>query len=110
MTDFKSKYELERKDPDAFNSSSSSSQQAHLPPLLPLPTPQHPFSSVAPGGPGPGGPAPAPAHLPDSTTDSWSSYYNSQRQDGGKPFSSNSKGAALKQRCRDYDGRRPVTT
>uniref|UniRef100_A0A8C4ZIA9 RNA binding motif protein 27 n=1 Tax=Gadus morhua TaxID=8049 RepID=A0A8C4ZIA9_GADMO len=101
--DFKSKYELERKDPDAFNSSSSSSQQAHLPPLLPLPTPQHPFSSVAPGGPGPGGPAPAPAHLPDSTTDSWSSYYNSQRQDGGKPFSSNSKGAALKQRCRDYD-------
>ncbi|CAL8265478.1 unnamed protein product [Merluccius merluccius] len=98
------KAELERKDPDAFNSSSSSSQQAHPPPLLPLPTPQHPFSSVAPGGvPCPGGVAVAPAHLPDSTTDSWSSYYGNQRQDGSKPFNSNNKGVVLKQRCRDYD-------
>ncbi|XP_041864449.1 RNA-binding protein 27 isoform X1 [Melanotaenia boesemani] len=42
------------------------------------------------------------AHLPDSTTDSWSGYYAAQRQDGvSKPFSN--KSASLKQRCRDYD-------
>lgn len=48
------------------------------------------------------------AHLPDSTTDSWSAYYSNQRQDvsGGKPFGS--KVASLKQRCRDYDGRNGV--
>ncbi|KAG7269924.1 hypothetical protein CRUP_032081, partial [Coryphaenoides rupestris] len=62
----------------------------------------HPsFSSGGGGVPGPGGVAVVPAHLPDSTTDSWSSYYSNQRKDGGKPFNSNSK--ALKQRCRDYD-------
>ncbi|KAJ3589813.1 hypothetical protein NHX12_010654 [Muraenolepis orangiensis] len=102
--DFKPKYESERKDPDAFNSSSSSSQQAHPPPLLTLPT-QHPFSVPPPGVPGPGGVPVAPAHLPDSTTDSWSIYYSGQRQDGGKAFGGNAggKGGMLKQRCRDYD-------
>ncbi|XP_074527522.1 RNA-binding protein 27 isoform X2 [Halichoeres trimaculatus] len=100
--DFKSKFESERKDTDCYNSSSTpSSQQQHSSPLLPLPTPLHPFSSSSSAGVS-GVPVATPAHLPDSTTDSWSSYYNTQRQDGvGKPFIN--KGASLKQRCRDYD-------
>lgn len=113
-TDFKSKFELERKDPDCYNSSTTSgSQQQHPPPLLPLPlpTPPHPFSSSSSSSGGVSGagsvPIATPAHLPDSTTDSWSGYYGTQRQDGvGKPFSN--KGASLKQRCRDYDGRNRV--
>lgn len=111
LTDFKSKFELERKDTDCYNTSttSGSQQQQHPSPLLPLPTPQHPFSSSSSGGvSGPGGvPVATPAHLPDSTTDSWSGYYGTQRQDGVvKPF--NNKGPSLKQRCRDYDGRNRV--
>lgn len=111
--DFKSKFELERKDTDSYNSSTTSiSQQQHSSPLLPLPlpAPPHPFSSSSSsaGVSGAGGvPIATPAHLPDSTTDSWSGYYGTQRQDGvGKPFSN--KGALLKQRCRDYDGRNKV--
>uniref|UniRef100_A0A3B5A435 RNA binding motif protein 27 n=1 Tax=Stegastes partitus TaxID=144197 RepID=A0A3B5A435_9TELE len=103
----KSKFEVERKDTDGYNSSATSgSQQQHPSPLLPLPTPPHPFSSSSSSsagvsGPG-GGPVATPAHLPDSTTDSWSGYYGAQRQDGvGKPFSN--KTPSLKQRCRDYD-------
>ncbi|XP_049893402.1 RNA-binding protein 27 isoform X2 [Epinephelus moara] len=103
--DFKSKFELERKDTDCYNSTNtSSSQQQHPSPLLPLPTPPHPFSSSSSAGvSGAGGvPVATPAHLPDSTTDTWSGYYGTQRQDGvGKPFSN--KSASLKQRCRDYD-------
>uniref|UniRef100_A0A3P8TNB6 RNA binding motif protein 27 n=1 Tax=Amphiprion percula TaxID=161767 RepID=A0A3P8TNB6_AMPPE len=102
--DFKSKFEVERKDTDAYNSSTTSgSQQQHPSPLLPLPlpTPPHPFSSSSSSSAG-GGPVATLAHLPDSTTDSWSGYYGTQRQDGvGKPFSN--KSASLKQRCRDYD-------
>ncbi|XP_041807889.1 RNA-binding protein 27 isoform X1 [Chelmon rostratus] len=103
--DFKSKFELERKDTDCYNTSTtSSSQQQHPPPLLP--TPPHPFSSSSSSSAGLSGaggvPIATPAHLPDSTTDSWSGYYGTQRQDGVvKPFSN--KGASLKQRCRDYD-------
>uniref|UniRef100_A0A4W6EY09 RNA binding motif protein 27 n=1 Tax=Lates calcarifer TaxID=8187 RepID=A0A4W6EY09_LATCA len=106
--DFKSKFEVERKDTDSYNSSttSGSQQQQHPPPLLPLPTPPHPFSSSSSSSAGVSGAGGVPiatlAHLPDSTTDSWSSYYGAQRQDGvGKPF--NSKNTSLKQRCRDYD-------
>uniref|UniRef100_A0A8D0APT8 RNA binding motif protein 27 n=1 Tax=Sander lucioperca TaxID=283035 RepID=A0A8D0APT8_SANLU len=106
--DFKSKFELERKDTDCYNSSNTSGsqqqQQQHPSPLLPLPTPPHPFSSSSSAGvSGPGGvPVVTPAHLPDSTTDSWSGYYGTQRQDVvGKPF--NNKTVSLKQRCRDYD-------
>uniref|UniRef100_A0A3Q1G9F4 RNA binding motif protein 27 n=1 Tax=Acanthochromis polyacanthus TaxID=80966 RepID=A0A3Q1G9F4_9TELE len=100
--DFKSKFEVERKDTDAYNSSTTSgSQQQHPSPLLPLPTPPHPFSSSSSSSAG-AGPVATLAHLPDSTTDSWSGYYGTQRQDGvGKPFSN--KSALLKQRCRDYD-------
>lgn len=112
-TDFKSKFELERKDTDCYNSSNTSGsqqqQQQHPSPLLPLPTPPHPFSSSSSAGvSGPGGvPVVTPAHLPDSTTDSWSGYYGTQRQDVvGKPF--NNKTVSLKQRCRDYDGRNKV--
>ncbi|XP_037322845.2 RNA-binding protein 27 isoform X4 [Pungitius pungitius] len=106
--DFKSKFELERKDTDCYNSSNTSGsqqqqqQQQHPPPLLP--TPPHQFSSTSSAGvSGAGGvPIVTPAHLPDSTTDSWSGYYGTQRQDGvGKPFGS--KSVSLKQRCRDYD-------
>ncbi|XP_029030597.1 RNA-binding protein 27 isoform X2 [Betta splendens] len=105
-TDFKSKFEVERKDTDGYNSSTTpGSQQQHIAPLLPLPTPTHPFSSTSssPAGvSGTGGvPKATPAHLPDSTTDTWSGYYGAQRQDGvGKPFNKN---VLLKQRCRDYD-------
>ncbi|XP_027886811.1 RNA-binding protein 27 isoform X3 [Xiphophorus couchianus] len=105
--DFKSKFEVERKDNDGYNASQTSvpQQQQHPPPLLPLPTPLHPFSSAtsSAGVSAVGGvPVVTPAHLPDSTTDSWSSYYIAQRQDGvGKPFGG--KNTPLKQRCRDYD-------
>ncbi|XP_056300143.1 RNA-binding protein 27 isoform X2 [Pseudoliparis swirei] len=114
--DFKSKFELERKNPDCFSSSNTSGsqqqQQQHPSPLLPLPLPPpaplHPFSAPSPsaGVSAAGGLPPAtPAHLPDSTTDSWSGYYSAQRQDGGggggKPFGN--KSVSLKQRCRDYD-------
>ncbi|XP_054907505.1 RNA-binding protein 26 isoform X1 [Poeciliopsis prolifica] len=105
--DFKSKFDVERKDNDGYNASQASGpqQQQHPPPLLPLPTPPHPFSSATSSAAisGVGGvPVVTPAHLPDSTTDSWSSYYIAQRQDGvGKPFGS--KNTPLKQRCRDYD-------
>uniref|UniRef100_A0A1A8LYP3 RNA binding motif protein 27 n=1 Tax=Nothobranchius pienaari TaxID=704102 RepID=A0A1A8LYP3_9TELE len=101
--EFKSKFEVERKDTDGYNTSATSQQ--HPSPLLALPAPQHPFSSSSSsstGLQGPGVPIVTSAHLPDSTTDSWSSYYNAQRQDGvNKPFSK--KNAPLKQRCRDYD-------
>ncbi|XP_063750842.1 RNA-binding protein 27 isoform X3 [Eleginops maclovinus] len=105
--EYKSKFELERKDTDCYNSSNTSgSQQQHQSPLLPLPlpTPPHPFSSTSSAGvSGAGGVSVVTlAHLPDSTTDSWSGYYSAQRQDGvGKPFSN--KNVSLKQRCRDYD-------
>ncbi|XP_028277594.1 RNA-binding protein 27 [Parambassis ranga] len=103
--DFKSKFEVERKDTDGYGSSATSGSQQHPLPLLPLPTPPHPFSSSSSsaGVTGAGGvPVATLAHLPDSTTDSWSGYYSTQRQDGHvKPFSN--KGASLKQRCRDYD-------
>lgn len=107
LTDFKSKFDLERKDSDCYNSSTpSGSQQHHPPPLLPLPTPPHPFSSSSSSGAGTC-PVATPAHLPDSTRDSWSGYYGAQRQDGiSKPF--RPKTVSLKQRCRDYDGRKGV--
>ncbi|XP_061608149.1 RNA-binding protein 27 isoform X1 [Phyllopteryx taeniolatus] len=101
--DFKSKFEVERKDADGYNSSMPGRPQQ--PPQLTsplLPTPLHPFSSTT-GGPGPGGiPLATHAHMPDGTTDSWSSYYGKPRKDGVcKPFSN--KNPSRKQRCRDYD-------
>uniref|UniRef100_A0A8C1S9H2 RNA binding motif protein 27 n=1 Tax=Cyprinus carpio TaxID=7962 RepID=A0A8C1S9H2_CYPCA len=40
----------------------------------------------------------APAHLPDSTTESWSTYFTNHTD--GKTFN---KSSTLKHRCRDYD-------
>uniref|UniRef100_A0A3P8WAD7 RNA binding motif protein 27 n=1 Tax=Cynoglossus semilaevis TaxID=244447 RepID=A0A3P8WAD7_CYNSE len=113
--DFKSKFEVDRKETDSYNSSTTSVSQHqqqqqhhhhHPGPLLPLPTTTHHFSSTSSSSTGVSGPVGVPiatlAHLPDSTTDSWSSFYSNQRQDGvGKPF--NNKSVSLKQRCRDYD-------
>ncbi|XP_019719709.1 RNA-binding protein 27 isoform X2 [Hippocampus comes] len=101
--DFKSKFEVERKDADGYNSSTPGRPQQAPQLTSPLlPTPLHPFSSTA-GGAGPGGiPLATHAHIPDGTTDSWSGYYGKARQDGvGKPFSN--KNPSRKQRCRDYD-------
>ncbi|XP_051902570.1 RNA-binding protein 27 isoform X1 [Hippocampus zosterae] len=101
--DFKSKFEVERKDADGYNSSAPGRPQQAPQLTSPLlPTPLHPFSSTA-GGPGHGGiPVATHAHIPDGTTDSWSGYYGKARQDGvGKPFSN--KNPSRKQRCRDYD-------
>lgn len=115
LADFKSKFEVDRKETDSYNSSTTSVSQHqqqhhhhHPGPLLPLPTTTHHFSSTSSSSTGVSGPVGVPiatlAHLPDSTTDSWSSFYSNQRQDGvGKPF--NNKSVSLKQRCRDYDGR-----
>lgn len=112
-TEFKSKFEVERKNMDSYNAAVIPGSQPlpppsqHPPPLLlPPPTTPHPFpSSSSSGVSGAGGvPVATPAHLPDSTTDSWSSYFGAQRQAGvGKPFSN--KSVSLKQRCRDYDGK-----
>ncbi|XP_075872990.1 RNA-binding protein 27 isoform X5 [Nelusetta ayraudi] len=110
--DFKSKLELERKESDCYTSASSlamsgpQQHQQHLqhpphpPPLLPLPTPPHPYSSSCSSSLSSSCAVATPAHLPDSTTDSWC-YYGSQRQEQAKAFSG--KGASHKQRCRDYD-------
>ncbi|XP_077402351.1 RNA-binding protein 27 isoform X2 [Vanacampus margaritifer] len=101
--DFKSKFEVERKDADGYNLSAPGRPQQ--PPQLTsplLPTPLHPFSTTS-GGPGPGGvPLATHAHMPDGTTDSWSCYYGKARQDiVGKPFSNTNP--SRKQRCRWYD-------
>ncbi|XP_072301818.1 RNA-binding protein 27 [Eucyclogobius newberryi] len=110
--DFKSKFDVERKDLENFSSAPPGAQnfttgssgapllQKHPPPLLP--TPPHPYPTTSSGVSGPPGvPVATPAHLPDSTTDSWSTFYNNQRLDPGKPFGN--KSVPLKQRCRDYD-------
>lgn len=101
--DFKSKFDMERKDGSEIFSTppSGNAPQQHPSPLLPTPPhPPHPYSSSGGGTGPPGVPVSTPAHLPDSTTDSWSTFFN-QRPDPGKPFVN--KNPALKQRCRDYD-------
>ncbi|KAK2873089.1 hypothetical protein QQF64_017172 [Cirrhinus molitorella] len=98
----RSKFEQERKDAEPYNPSSAHMgnphhQQTHPPPLLPLPLPQHQFpSSGSPAVPN-AVTVVAPAHLPDSTTESWSAYFN---HTDGKTFN---KSNTLKHRCRDYD-------
>ncbi|XP_030649423.1 RNA-binding protein 27 [Chanos chanos] len=100
----RSKFELERKEAELYNPSTSitvgnSQQPQHQPPqgpppMMPLPPLQHPFpSSGVPVVPSVVTVA-APAHLPDSTTESWSGYY---------PNHNHGKSGALKHRCRDYD-------
>ncbi len=105
----RSKFELERKDTEPYNPSSAHMgnphhQQNHPPPLLPLPLPQHQFpSSGSPAVPN-AVTVVAPAHLPDSTTESWSTYFNNHTD--GKTFN---KSSTLKHRCRDYDGKTQFT-
>nr|XP_057943868.1 RNA-binding protein 27 isoform X3 [Doryrhamphus excisus] len=98
--DFKSKFEGERKDADGYKSSNTGGSQQPQQLTSPL---LHPFSSTAGGPSGHGGlPVATLAHMPDGTTDSWSGYYGTKRQDVvGKPFSN--KNLPRKQRCRDYD-------
>ncbi|XP_053703525.1 RNA-binding protein 27 isoform X1 [Synchiropus splendidus] len=111
--DFKSKFEVERKDMDGYNSSNTpgpqqqtqqqQQQQQHSSPLLPLstPPPPHSFSSSSSVSVS-AAPVATPARIPDGTKDSWSGYYSAQRQDGvNKQFGN--KPPSLKQRCRDYD-------
>lgn len=99
----RSKFDQERKDAEPYNPSSAHMgnphhQQTHPPPLLPLPLPQHQFPpSGTPAVPNAVTVA-APAHLPDSTTESWSTYFNNHKD--GKTFN---KISTLKHRCRDYD-------
>ncbi|XP_058614623.1 RNA-binding protein 27 isoform X2 [Onychostoma macrolepis] len=99
----RSKFEQERKDTEPYNPSSAHMgnphhQQNHPPPLLPLPLPQHQFpSSGSPAVPNAVSVV-APAHLPDSTTESWSTYFTNHTD--GKTFN---KSSTLKHRCRDYD-------
>ncbi|XP_016374099.1 RNA-binding protein 27-like isoform X4 [Sinocyclocheilus rhinocerous] len=99
----RSKFEQERKDTEPYNPSSAHMgnphhQQPHPPPLLPLPLPQHQFpSSGSPAVPN-AVTVVAPAHLPDSTTESWSTYFT--KHTDGKTFN---KSSTLKHRCRDYD-------
>lgn len=100
--DFKSKFDVERKDgSEVYSAPPSGPTSQHPAPLMPTPPhPPHPYSSSAGGTGPPGVPVVTPAHLPDSTTDNWSTFFN-QRQDAVKPFVN--KNPALKQRCRDYD-------
>ncbi|XP_042620401.1 RNA-binding protein 27-like [Cyprinus carpio] len=99
----RSKFEQERKDTEPYIPSSAHMgnphhQQTHPPPLLPLPLPQHQFpSSGSPAVPN-AVTVVAPAHLPDSTTESWSTYFTNHTD--GKTFN---KSSTLKHRCRDYD-------
>ncbi|KAI2651028.1 RNA-binding protein 27 [Labeo rohita] len=99
----RSKFEQERKDAEPYNPSSAHvgnphHQQTHPPPLLPLPLPQHQFpSSGSPAIPN-AVTVVAPAHLPDSTTESWSTYFTNHTDN--KTFN---KSNTLKHRCRDYD-------
>ncbi|XP_057216774.1 RNA-binding protein 27 isoform X2 [Triplophysa rosa] len=99
----RSKFELERKETEPYNPSPAHlsnlhHQQIHPPPLLPLPLPQHQFpSSGSPAVPNAVSVV-APAHLPDSTTESWSAYFTNHTD--SKTFN---KSSTLKHRCRDYD-------
>ncbi|KAA0720438.1 RNA-binding protein 27 [Triplophysa tibetana] len=99
----RSKFEQERKEAESYNPSPAHlgnlhHQQMHPPPLLPLLLPQHQFpSSGSPAVPNAVSVV-APAHLPDSTTESWSAYFTNHTD--GKTFN---KGSTLKHRCRDYD-------
>ncbi|KAG9334834.1 hypothetical protein JZ751_006403 [Albula glossodonta] len=89
----RSKFEQERKDQEGYIPSA-------MPPcssLLPLPPPHHQLSSGGPALPS-SVTVVVPAHLPDSTTESWSNYFSNHSE--GKQFS---KSTALKRRCRDYD-------
>ncbi|KAG7321166.1 hypothetical protein KOW79_015581 [Hemibagrus wyckioides] len=91
----RSKFEQERKEPEVYTPLSSGPlgkppQQPPQLPLLPLPHPRSPFP---PSG-SPSIPSAVTAHLPDSTTENWTTYYSNHAE---------GKSGTLKHRCRDYD-------
>ncbi|XP_060747420.1 RNA-binding protein 27 isoform X2 [Tachysurus vachellii] len=94
----RSKFEQERKEPEAYTTLSSGplgkpQQQQQQPPqlpLLPLPHPRAPFPPLG----SPSIPNTVSAHLPDSTTENWTTYYSNHAE---------GKSGPLKHRCRDYD-------
>lgn len=92
----RSKFEQERKEPEPYTPLSGPlgkpQQQPPQLPLLPLPHPRSPFP---PSG-SPSIPSAVTAHLPDSTTESWTAYYSNHGE---------GKSSTLKHRCRDYDGK-----
>uniref|UniRef100_A0A8C1YGT0 RNA binding motif protein 27 n=1 Tax=Cyprinus carpio TaxID=7962 RepID=A0A8C1YGT0_CYPCA len=79
-TEHRSKFEQERKDTEPYIPSS------HQFPSSGSPAVPNAVTVVA------------PAHLPDSTTESWSTYFTNHTD--GKTFN---KSSTLKHRCRDYD-------
>uniref|UniRef100_A0AAY4AVG2 RNA-binding protein 27 n=1 Tax=Denticeps clupeoides TaxID=299321 RepID=A0AAY4AVG2_9TELE len=99
----RSKFEVERKDPELYTPSPAPMGNPP-PPLLSMPPPQHQFPSSGGGALPSSVTVVTPAHLPDSTTENWSSFYLNHNK--SKPFR---KSSSLKQRCRDYDGETPQT-
>ncbi|XP_028840621.1 RNA-binding protein 27 [Denticeps clupeoides] len=95
----RSKFEVERKDPELYTPSPAPMGNPP-PPLLSMPPPQHQFPSSGGGALPSSVTVVTPAHLPDSTTENWSSFYLNHNK--SKPFR---KSSSLKQRCRDYDAR-----
>ncbi|XP_029113371.1 RNA-binding protein 27 isoform X1 [Scleropages formosus] len=101
----RSKFEQERKEQESYIPTTLApcgtlqpQQQQPPPPLLPMLSPHHTLSSGAAATTPSSVTVVAPAHLPDSTTESWSNYFSSHTD--GKTFG---KGLAPKRRCRDYD-------
>ncbi|TRY58110.1 hypothetical protein DNTS_025528, partial [Danionella cerebrum] len=99
----RSKFELERKEAEPYNPSfthmtNPQHHQSRPCPLVPPPLPQHHFPSSGNPAVPKAATVAVPAHLPDSTTESWSTYFISHSD--GKSFS---KSSAIKHRCRDYD-------
>nr|XP_023698175.1 RNA-binding protein 27 isoform X2 [Paramormyrops kingsleyae] len=98
----RSKFEQERKDQEGYTPTTAPPAGSSLPPpaLHPLLPPHHSLSSEAAVTAVPSAvTVVAPAHLPDGTTESWSSFFPPNHGEG-KQFS---KSAAPKRRCRDYD-------
>ncbi|KAL4631245.1 RNA-binding protein 27-like [Arapaima gigas] len=105
--DHRSKFEQERKEQEGYVPTTLAAcstlqpqqqPQQPPPPLLPMLSPHHALSSGATATAPSSVTVVAPAHQPDSTTESWSSYFSSRSE--GKVFG---KGLAPKRRCRDYD-------
>lgn len=93
--DHRPKFDQERKEPEAYTvlSSAPLGKPQQPPPQLPLLPLPHPRSPFPPSG-SPSIPSAVTAHLPDSTTENWTTYYCKHGE---------GKIGVLKHRCRDYD-------
>ncbi|KAG2456151.1 RBM27 protein, partial [Polypterus senegalus] len=87
IKDHRLKFEMDRREPEGYVPSS-------VPTCIPV---QHQYSSGGHAIPS-AVTVVAPAHLPDSTTESWSNYFSNHSD--SKPFHRN---IPQKRRCRDYD-------